>query len=408
MPPRERPRRSLSNRGGAVELVGEPEAARALETALAATAGDTDQLTHGFHTYPARMHPGLARALVLALSQPGARVLDPFCGSGTVLVEIMLAGRKPIGVDLSPLAVRIAAVHCELRTKTERERLLRALEQVTEASLARVRARTKVRAPLTPAERTQYDPHVALELAGLLQELRQVQPEADRRALEVVFSSLLVKFSRRRADTSEDQAVKRIRKGLVSEFFLRKGRELLARWAELERVAPRDAVPPLLLCGDARQLPELLADEPRVELVVTSPPYGGTYDYHAHHALRYAWLGLDARAAERSEVGARRRLSGDAGPQGPRAAVSRWDQELSACLRAMHDVCKPGARLALVLGDAEVSGARVDASAQLARLAPGAGLQFVASAAQLRTDYRGGAARREHVVLLRRAATARA
>src|SRR5207249_1052927 len=87
------------------------------------------------------------------------------------------------------------------------------------------RGRRRRRSSLDRAERVYYEPHVRLELAGLFDEIGAVAAVADRRALMIVFSALLVKFSRQRADTSDDLVQKRIRKGLVSEFFVRKGRE---------------------------------------------------------------------------------------------------------------------------------------------------------------------------------------
>ena len=44
----------------------------------------------------------------LASSNPGDVVLDPFCGSGTTLVAAERAGRRWIGIDASPDAIRIA------------------------------------------------------------------------------------------------------------------------------------------------------------------------------------------------------------------------------------------------------------------------------------------------------------
>src|SRR5207302_1075255 len=45
---------------------------------------------------------------ISALSQPGDIVLDPFCGSGTVLLEALLAGRTPVGADSNPFARALA------------------------------------------------------------------------------------------------------------------------------------------------------------------------------------------------------------------------------------------------------------------------------------------------------------
>src|SRR3989304_6270267 len=111
-------RRALSQarRPAPVVIFGNRSAAeplaRALDVAEAgggAGPGPAGGLTHGFHASPARMHPLTARRALVALGvKPGATVLDPFCGSGTVLVEAFRAGARAIGVDASPLAVEIA------------------------------------------------------------------------------------------------------------------------------------------------------------------------------------------------------------------------------------------------------------------------------------------------------------
>ncbi|HXK17780.1 MAG TPA: hypothetical protein VNG33_08255, partial [Polyangiaceae bacterium] len=66
-PPAAKGRRTaLSQLGGSVELWGEARAAAALANAFAVTATETAELrdVHGFHSYPARMHPETAARLV--------------------------------------------------------------------------------------------------------------------------------------------------------------------------------------------------------------------------------------------------------------------------------------------------------------------------------------------------------
>ena len=71
----------------------------------------TSQYTHGFHQYPARMHPEIATRLIEKYATNSKTVvLDPFMGSGGVLVEAMLHGNNSIGIDLNPFAVLLSKV----------------------------------------------------------------------------------------------------------------------------------------------------------------------------------------------------------------------------------------------------------------------------------------------------------
>src|SRR5215212_2860233 len=130
MPDSPRRRRSLTHVGGAIDTAGDRAEAEQLAHALAvapATDADDDPArshVHGFHTYPARLHPETAARLVEAFARPGGKVLDPFCGSGTVLVETLIRGRVPLGTDLNPLAVRLARCKTRPRPAAELDHLV--------------------------------------------------------------------------------------------------------------------------------------------------------------------------------------------------------------------------------------------------------------------------------------------
>jgi DNA modification methylase len=70
----------------------------------------TSTYTHGLHPYPARMVPSIAGELIGRYSAPGDLIYDPFCGSGTTLVEGTLRRRRVLGVDLNPFAVLLSKV----------------------------------------------------------------------------------------------------------------------------------------------------------------------------------------------------------------------------------------------------------------------------------------------------------
>lgn len=71
----------------------------------------SDYGTHGFHRYVGRFPSHLIRALINAFGATAEDiVLDPFCGSGTTLVEARMLGVKTIGIEISPLSAMISRV----------------------------------------------------------------------------------------------------------------------------------------------------------------------------------------------------------------------------------------------------------------------------------------------------------
>jgi len=82
---------------------------------------------HGIHTYPAMMLPYIARRLIEEYGKDSRIVLDPFCGSGTVLVESMLHCINSYGIDINPLAILLSKVKT---TPIEPKRLSEEFERV--------------------------------------------------------------------------------------------------------------------------------------------------------------------------------------------------------------------------------------------------------------------------------------
>ena len=58
--------------------------------------------------YRGNWPPQLVRSLLMKYSKPNDIVLDPFVGGATTLIESYLMGRKSIGIDISPIAIKIS------------------------------------------------------------------------------------------------------------------------------------------------------------------------------------------------------------------------------------------------------------------------------------------------------------
>ena len=69
---------------------------------------NTKEFTHCFHPYPAMMIPQVARRIIKNYGNKARILFDPYCGTGTSLVEANLVGMNAIGTDINPLARLIA------------------------------------------------------------------------------------------------------------------------------------------------------------------------------------------------------------------------------------------------------------------------------------------------------------
>jgi len=317
-------------------------------TSRTPTGADAQRLTHGFHTWPAGLHPDAAARLISVM--PKGTVLDPFCGGGTVLVEAMLAGRPALGRDLSPIAVRVA----RLRTGIVPEETLTVFRSAARKATALARTADK----LPDADRIAglerwYEPHVLHELESLRYSVAK-SPQDIRWLLEGCLSSIVVKASLRQSDTRARRVGHHRPPGTTAVLFHKKARELARRLTALREALPEGAVASKIIEQDAREFKL----HNRVAGVVTSPPYPGVYDYLPMQHLRHIWLGLHTESQARRELGSRRAFKGDA-----HEARRLWRKDTEQWMGSARDALVQGGRMAVIIGDGQV-GPKVIGSAE--------------------------------------------
>ena len=93
---------------------------------------------HGFCTYPAMMVPKMQREMLdicmSHLQEQATCLLDPFAGSGTILVEGMLRGMNVVGIDINPLAILL----CKSKTTIIIPDALMAATQLLQTRIAAI------------------------------------------------------------------------------------------------------------------------------------------------------------------------------------------------------------------------------------------------------------------------------
>jgi hypothetical protein len=247
---------------------------------------------HRLHPYLGKFIPQLVEAL-LARYVPKGRVLDPFAGSGTTLVQALESGLDACGAD-------VAAFNCLLmRVKTDGYNPF-----VLESELRDVCSRLEQFEGARPEGdvpryvREWYAPRAAAELLffrGLVSDyehadvLRVVLARAARSARRTAHFDLDFPRAPQRTPYWCHKHRRECRPvGEARRFLRRYSLDTLRRVREFSRVRARGRRAEVLH-GDAR---ELDFGGP-FDGVVTSPPYPGLIDYHEQHRYAYELLGLE-------------------------------------------------------------------------------------------------------------------
>lgn len=273
------------------------------------------KIVHPLHSicpYFAMFPPGFVERYVLAFTEPGDTVFDPFSGRGTTVFESLLLGRRAYGLDVNPVAACVSAAKANPPT---RDNLLRRIN----ALRAEFDDGATVEVPNTEFFHACFAPTTLRQVAYLRDRLDWTGSKVDRFIAAMVLGCLHGEshksancFSNRMPrtiSTKPDYSVRwwnengcvaperdvfDILKGQVA-FRLAKGVPTLVGEARL---------------GDVRNATKMFRKlHGSVRLIVTSPPYLDTTDYGEDQWLRLWLLGGAERPKGRLFADARHESS---------------------------------------------------------------------------------------------------
>lgn len=323
------------------------------------------------HPFPARMAPDIALTHLKDVGQGPLTILDPMCGSGTVLGAASSTGHTAIGFDVDPLAVLMSSVATAALDLGAFER-----EAITVVRRARLTAVSR-----TPWEDDETEKFASYwfgasqrsALARLVTEIGLVEDASVRNALKVALSRIIVTKSPKAslaADTSHSRPHRVI---LDSDYDVTQG--FLASASSLGKLLmARSLVGPVSVYrGDSRSL---AIGDGSVDITITSPPYLNAIDYLRGHKMSLIWFGYsiaDLRAIRSHSIGAERALDGKAEEQAqdlvhlvtesvpfpdllPTATITRYAQDLISFAREQARVLRNTGKIVTVIGNSTLRG----------------------------------------------------
>jgi len=247
---------------------------------------------HGLHEYKGKFNPQVAKAILnIFAAQPGQAAIDPFCGSGTSLVESAHLGVDAVGTDINPLAVFIANAKLQ-SLNISGERLLQ------DSALCLAKAKSSRQVPFLDDERGEY--LRSWFPADYLTDIEQLRLAVESlggvssKVLLAIASNLLRDYSlqephdlriRRRKSPFPDVPFFQAYEEAVRAFCAR----LSAAQQTLGFVEARQRAIHVD-CKRAQDHPDLRPGT--FDLALTSPPYATALPYIDTQRLSLVWLGL--------------------------------------------------------------------------------------------------------------------
>ena len=296
----------------------------------------------GIHPYPAKFVSELPRALLATLPVPqNTAVLDPFCGSGTTLVECQRLGLPAIGIDLNPVAClmsRVKTAPCPADLESQARKVVQ-------------QARTEP-PPSTP-DIPNVDHWFKRPIQDALTRLTGPIDSADAHlsdCLRLALSSIVVRVSNQESDTRYAAVSKDIEPQDVNTLFLRAADRIA--WALRGRQYPLSSV--RVIEGDVLEVRPRKVNR-RVGMVITSPPYPNAYEYWLYHKYRMWWLGLDPLKVKDREIGARAHFF-----KKDHHTAQDFEQQMDKTLALLDSVVVPGGYACFVVGRSRIHGQMVD------------------------------------------------
>lgn len=222
---------------------------------------------HGLYPYRGKISPLDAQQILKQFSKDKV-LLDPFCGSGTIVYEAQKYGMKTFGVDLNPIAItlskaKVSSQITKLDIEKELTNILEAAKNLQEVSLMTDSARTFLH------EKT-------------AEEIMRVSTFHDEMSdyLKAAYYGAIALTARGCNDYKWTSSTvgKNITPKRYINFY-----EKFTEKCNKHFFLNENCTPGKIIEGDSRKLSDFIPPK-SIDIVFTSPPYFDALDYTAYYA----------------------------------------------------------------------------------------------------------------------------
>lgn len=259
---------------------------------------NTKEYTHCFHSYPAMMIPQIARRIIENYGKNLKMLFDPYCGTGTSLVEANLQGLNAIGTDINPLAQLIAL---SKTTKIDMQLLNLVLKDFHDFYFSINFQLDRIRSVIIPNVKNidfWFSKSTQEKLGVILGFIENINHIPIKNFFKVAFSETVREASfvkpgefklvrNKKYKEKDDKDVF----GLIISKLSRNKQGLI----EFEKKCKNGLHTSVHNFNTVMEIPDSIIKENSVDIIVTSPPYGDsrtTVAYGQYSRLSNEWLGF--------------------------------------------------------------------------------------------------------------------
>lgn len=256
-------------------------------------------------TWRGQFSPQLIETILSFYCPSNSVILDPFVGSGTVLLEASYLSLEAYGFEINPAAYIMSRTY-EFINDSQKKEVLKNLRNILDQEF-----------PLRIFEVSDQ----VENLVDKLQNTRNMLPDRSK----VLFDALVIIL-----DVCNNK--------ITQEFIQKKFLHLSNIITKLPYSQKRIRVG----LSDARSLP---LKNNQIDFVVTSPPYINVFNYHQNYRQSAEILGWDLLKIAKSEIGSNR-----ANRSNRFYTVVQYCLDMGDILKELARVSKQQARIVLIVG----------------------------------------------------------
>jgi len=310
---------------------------------------------HRLHPYLGKFIPQIVEVFLRKYFQAGQTIIDPFCGSGTTLVQANEMGVNSIGIDISAFNILL----CNAKTqkydiKKAKQEILDILEKVRNETQGshNILFKEKEGKLSLPSSNSEYldswfAPQALIELLTYRHYIETGNYEY-KDLLKIILSRsarsarLVTHFDLDFPSKPQTEPYSCLKHNRICQptqeaykFIYRYSLDTILRVAEFDKL--RTNASTNIIHGDSRT-----ANIPPIDGLITSPPYVGLIDYHEQHVYAYHLLGLTDCRTE--EIGA-------ASNGSSQKAKEIYQHDLIKVFKNAANSLIPGGRMIVIAGD---------------------------------------------------------